>query len=177
MDETFSFPMATGGGVSRVFPLPDYQHGAGVPPAVLRVWKRFVLQRTERFAGRGTPDVAANADLLTGYRLYFEGEWCSGGGTSAAAPMWAALVLLINQGLALNQGPHARVGWLNPLLYRLWREEGADIVRPVGGREWSPRTGLGSPRGLALARALGAWPVKERADSPRGPAHRGDEPQ
>jgi kumamolisin len=172
-NKPFSFSMATGGGISRMFPLPAYQRGAQVPPAVIRNWSQFVLVSSRTFAGRGTPDVAANADLLTGYQTFFGGKPSRGGGTSASAPMWAALVILINEGLARNHGPHARVGWLNPLLYALALNGHAKVVRRItegnnGGFSasssvpWNACTGLGSPRGTALAKALGAWPVAER---------------
>src|SRR4051794_3447756 len=49
---------ATGGGVSRFFDLPAYQHDAQVPKQV-----------NVRRPGRGVPDVAGDADPLTGYRV------------------------------------------------------------------------------------------------------------
>jgi kumamolisin len=183
----FSFSMATGGGISRMFPLPEYQRGAHVPAAVIRHWRRFTLLESRTFSGRGTPDVAANADMLTGYRIRFEGQPSLGGGTSAAAPMWAALVILINEGLSRNHGPQARVGWLNPLLYSLALSGTEQVVRRIsegsnGGytasahAPWNACTGLGSPRGMALAQALGAWPILG-ASSGRESSARHDESQ
>jgi kumamolisin len=76
------------------------------------------------------------------------------GGTSAVAPLWAALITLINQSL------RGRVGFLNPSLYAL-RKTGA--FRPVveGGNGyyhahagWNPCTGLGSPDGEQLLAGL-----------------------
>lgn len=171
------FSMASGGGISKMFPLPSYQRDAQVPPVITRRWNKFTLAETSSYAGRGTPDVAANADMLTGYRIFFDGQPAVGGGTSAAAPMWAALVLLINQGLALNHGPRTRVGWLNPLLYSFCLTKGMKVIRPVtqgnnGGYSassktpWNACTGLGTPIGNALAEALGAWPlVNTRKDA------------
>ncbi|ATB35428.1 Kumamolysin [Cystobacter fuscus] len=170
--DTIHFSMASGGGISKMFPLPNYQRSAQVLPAITRRWNKFTLAETSSYAGRGTPDVAANADMLTGYQIFFDGQPAVGGGTSAAAPMWAALVLLINQGLALNHGPKVRVGWLNPLLYSLCVTQKMKVIRPItqgstGGYSassktpWNACTGLGTPIGDALAEALGAWPLAE----------------
>ncbi|MBZ4420621.1 S53 family peptidase [Myxococcus sp. RHSTA-1-4] len=169
----FPYPMATGGGISRLYERPAYQDAAEVPPVVDCYWFIGDLQRVDTFHGRGTPDVAASADWMTGYEFIFQRRWNTMGGTSAAAPMWAALLTLMNEGLEANHGPGTRVGWLNPHLYRLCLEEGAKVCRPIsqgnnGGyqakpeRRWNPCTGLGSPDGKKLAAALGAWPVKPR---------------
>ncbi|PTL78112.1 S8 family serine peptidase [Vitiosangium sp. GDMCC 1.1324] len=161
------YSMATGGGISHLFGIPRYQRLADVPPAVSRSWDNFKLSPPRLFPGRGTPDVAANSDLNTGYRFYYQGQWNVGGGTSAAAPMWAALILLINQGLSQRNGREIRTGWLNPLLYHLRLARKQDVVRTITqgnngaysahpDAAWNACTGLGSPRGMNLARALGA---------------------
>ncbi|QRO00160.1 S8/S53 family peptidase [Archangium violaceum] len=170
-DSAFPYPMATGGGISCFYERPVYQKHAHVPPRVDCYWFIGHLERVETFHGRGTPDVSASADWMTGYEFIFQGKWNTMGGTSAAAPMWAALLTLMNEGLEANHGPGARVGWINPYLYRLCLEEGTDVCRPIhqgnnGGfqahpeRRWNPCTGLGSPDGKKLSAALGAWPVK-----------------
>jgi kumamolisin len=170
-DIAFPYPMASTGGISRFYRRPTYQDAANVPPQVDCYWYIGTLQRVDTFHGRGTPDVSASADWMTGYEFIFQGKWNTMGGTSAAAPMWAALVALMNEGLEANHGPGARVGWLNPHLYRLCLEEGRDVCRPIhqgnnGGfqahpeQRWNLCTGLGSPDGKKLAAALGAWPVK-----------------
>jgi kumamolisin len=111
--------------------------------------------------------------MLTGYQIFFDGQPAVGGGTSAAAPMWAALVLLINQGLAIKHGPGVRVGWLNPLLYSFCVTRKMKVIRPVtqgntGGYSassktpWNACTGLGTPIGEALAEALGGWPLARK---------------
>lgn len=71
---------ATGGGFSNVFPQPAYQ-------STLHV----------QASGRGLPDVALNADPATGYQIVFRGQNAVVGGTSVAAPVFAALVALANQ--------------------------------------------------------------------------------
>jgi kumamolisin len=146
-NETANNEGATGGGVSNVFPLPSYQSSAGVP-----------ANPETNFVGRGTPDVAGNADPTTGYQIRFDGQNQIVGGTSAVAPLWAALVALINQSIGTP------VGYLNPKLYSLGEQVFNDIT--MGNNDdaglgyysaatgWDPCTGLGSPNGAALLSAL-----------------------
>ncbi|WP_179412962.1 S53 family peptidase [Mucilaginibacter sp. E4BP6] len=77
---------ASGGGVSSYFPLPDYQASANVP-----------LEIDTQFKGRGVPDVAADADPDTGYKVLVDGQQLVIGGTSAVAPLMAGLIALLNQ--------------------------------------------------------------------------------
>ena len=133
---------ATGGGVSEFFPLPSYQADAQVPAG------------EGGFAGRGVPDVAADADPDTGYAVFVDGSSAVIGGTSAVAPLWAALLARINQGLG------APVGYLQPLLYGP-PEKGtfhAVLEGNNGGYDagpgWDACTGLGTPDGAALLAAL-----------------------
>jgi kumamolisin len=139
---------ATGGGVSDTFDLPDWQTSAGVPPSVNAGGR----------IGRGVPDVSGDADPQTGYRILVDGRHLTIGGTSAVAPLWAALVALLNE----QRG--AAVGFLNPLLY----ESGDGALRDItsgdndlgdapaytAGPGWDACTGLGSPDGAALSRLL-----------------------
>ena len=46
---------------------------------------------------RLAPDVAAVADPFTGVRIVFNRQDAVGAGTSQAAPIWAALTVLMNQ--------------------------------------------------------------------------------
>ena len=133
---------ATGGGVSKFFPLPAYQKSAGVP-----------VQPETNFAGRGVPDVSGDADPITGYLVRVDGKDMVIGGTSAVAPLWAGLIALINQ--------HAGrpVGFVNPLLYKLGSPVFRDIVSGTNGfyssgPNWDACTGLGSPDGTALVKAI-----------------------
>ncbi|MGI4750398.1 MAG: S53 family peptidase [Janthinobacterium lividum] len=91
---------ATGGGVSDFFPIPDYQAKANVPASL-----------NAKFKGRGVPDVAADADPSTGYKVLVDGQQFVIGGTSAVAPLMAGLLALINQ----QKGTAA--GFINPALY------------------------------------------------------------
>jgi kumamolisin len=149
---------ASSGGVSAMNALPLYQQGLDVPHQVSTSWKGGVFERVSRTPGRGVPDVAANADLHTGYQIVFNGQRGVAAGTSAAAPMWAALVTLLNEALG------ERVGFLQPRLYALV-SEGQPVVRRVtrGGNGayfasadslWNACTGLGTPDGQALLDGL-----------------------
>lgn len=63
----------TGGGISVIFPQQPWQTGA--PQAT----------------GRTSPDIAANADPVTGVLIYMNGSWSAIGGTSFVAPLMAGL--------------------------------------------------------------------------------------
>ena len=140
-NETTANEGATGGGVSEAFALPEWQAGSAVPKA------------PNGTAGRGVPDVAGNADPLTGYQVVVHGEAAVIGGTSAVAPLWAALIARCNQKLATPLGdPHAA-------LYQMGKSAFRDITQGnngawKAGAGWDACTGLGSPRGAALLNAL-----------------------
>lgn len=137
---------ATGGGVSSVFTRPAYQNNANVPSSV----------NPPHHIGRGVPDVAAVADPETGVVVMrIDGKHLESiGGTSAAAPLWAALIARLNQGLG------ARCGFLNPLLYtKLSTGILNDVVDGNNGAYaaaagWDPCTGFGSPDGQRMLAAL-----------------------
>jgi kumamolisin len=138
---------AGGGGVSDVFPVPSYQANAGVPGSA-----------SGGAAGRGVPDVAGNADPVTGYLVVVDGQQEPIGGTSAVAPLWAGLIA------RLAQATGKRFGLLQPLLYAGVAPGTAqpgfnDIVSGDNGAYkaapgWDPCTGLGSPNGSALLTLL-----------------------
>jgi kumamolisin len=134
---------ATGGGISDQFPLPDWQAGVNVPVSVNPTHRK----------GRGVPDISGDADPATGYQIYVDGKDAVFGGTSAVAPLWAALLALINEQLGRN------VGFLNPTLYANGRTGLRDITAGDNGAYqaaagWDACTGLGSPSGQVLLAAL-----------------------
>jgi kumamolisin len=136
---------STGGGVSDVFGPPEWQGAAGVPPSANAGSRR----------GRGVPDVAGDADPATGYRVRVDGVDAVFGGTSAVAPLWAALVARLNQRLGTP------LGFLNPRLYALPAGAFNDITSGTNGAYhaaagWDPCTGLGTPDGDGLLDALGS---------------------
>jgi kumamolisin len=142
-NETSADEGATGGGVSMVFALPAWQQQSDVP------------QAPNGTAGRGVPDVAGNADPLTGYQVLVDGEAQVIGGTSAVAPLWAALIARCNQKLG------APLGDVHAAIYRIGEQAFRDITQGNNGAYragpgWDPCTGLGAPNGQALLTALAA---------------------
>ena len=138
---------ASGGGVSDVFPLPAYQAKAGVPTS-----------SGGGSVGRGVPDVAGNADPVTGYLVVVDGQKQAIGGTSAVAPLWAGLIA------RLAQATGKKFGLLQPMLYAGVSAGVAapgfnDIVEGSNGAYkagpgWDACTGLGTPNGAALLTLL-----------------------
>ena len=138
---------ATGGGVSRVFDRPYWQGNFDVPGS------------KNSKAGRGVPDVAGVADPHSGCRILVGGVDGVSSGTSAVAPMWAALIARLNQALG------AQSGYLNSLLYKFAaaRQKDDAAFRAItegengayrAGPGWNACTGLGSPLGDRLLAAL-----------------------
>lgn len=152
---------ASTGGVSQFFPRPAWQDGAGVPAWDLWRLDDFQFTGLTTFPGRGCPDVALSADLLTGYKVYIDGAWRNGGGTSASAPLMAALVARMNEGLG------TRLGFANALFYDLQIDQKLEVFRTITrgnnggysaepGQPWNPCAGLGAPRVQRLLDALKA---------------------
>jgi kumamolisin len=133
---------ATGGGVSNLYALPSYQTSAGVP-----------VQPETSFKGRGVPDVAGDADPNSGYAVLVDGQSEVIGGTSAVAPLWAGLIALLNEVVGKP------VGFVQPALYQIGESAFRDITSGnnngyTAGKSWDACTGLGTPNGAALAKAL-----------------------
>jgi len=134
----------SGGGISKVFTtLPTYQAGLktttskGVAAAL---------------AVRGVPDISGVADPNTGYVIRIDGGNYIVGGTSAVAPLWAAITATS----AASQG-NARYGLLNPQLYAKASVGLSDIVKGNNGAweasvGWDATTGMGSPNATVLAK-------------------------
>src|SRR2546429_5539070 len=86
--QTCALPICGGGGVSNTFGKPSWQSGPGT-----------------QSGNREVPDVSADADPATGYATYCtvtnagcpSTGWITVGGTSAAAPLWAGSMALIDQ--------------------------------------------------------------------------------
>jgi kumamolisin len=135
---------ATGGGISDVFPVPDYQKAIKLPPSVNSKIRK----------GRGVPDVAANADSATGYNVLVDGQWSVIGGTSAVAPLIAGLIALANQKINRN------AGFIHPKIYatnaKVFKDitQGNNNTAKGGGYSatvgWDACTGLGVPLGTVV---------------------------
>jgi kumamolisin len=134
---------ASGGGVSSFFATPAWQerlHATSSTGAVVPL------------SMRGVPDVAGDADPETGYGVRIDGSDTVIGGTSAVAPLWAALVARINQ---INGKP---AGFVNPALYA--NPQGLrDVTQGNNGAYaatagWDACTGLGTPDGTVLVTSI-----------------------
>jgi kumamolisin len=150
---------STGGGCSTLFPRP--------------VWQKSVKVRSVNpgaIVGRVVPDVAANADWVASpYLLVVDGQAQANGGTSAATPLCASLIALMNAA----RGAGKRVGYLTPVLYQ---GKGGTTGTPVGtlgctdvtsgenttdaiggynaGKGYDAVSGWGTPNGKKLLAAL-----------------------
>jgi kumamolisin len=153
---------ASGGGVSDVFDIPDYQNNVDIPSSVNPGGRQ----------GRGIPDVSGNAAGIPGYDVLVDGQEGGVGGTSAVAPLWAGLIALINQSVG------RKMGFINPVLYNIASDNATKmafrditsgnntVIEPVRGKGrvtikgynakvgWDPCTGLGSPDGEKLLNVL-----------------------
>ncbi|CAB3771264.1 S53 family peptidase [Paraburkholderia solisilvae] len=135
---------ATGGGISSLFERPVWQNGLSASPT---------KGRAVALTHRGVPDVAGNASPASGYRVLLNGRVGVAGGTSAVAPLWAALIARIN---SLKGEP---VGFITPRLYRH-----PDVCKDIlhgnnggfaGAKGWDACTGIGVPDGEKIAKHLG----------------------
>jgi subtilase family serine protease len=142
---------ASAGGYSVLFGRPAYQDG------VARIGRM-----------RGVPDVAADADASTAMTLTFSGGVLyPAQGTSAATPLWAAVLALADQ----EAGHH--LGFVNPAIYAIARSPAYhrafhdvttgdnSVFWPTGlftgypaGPGWDPVTGWGSPNAQSLVPLL-----------------------
>jgi subtilase family serine protease len=159
---------AGGGGSSQLFRRPSYQD-------------TFVAPNR-----REVPDASMLADVAPGYEIFCTAKrdcidsghtnpWTQVGGTSAAAPLLAGGLALVDQ--ALRQAGHQDVGLANPLLYSIDHSPTAatvitDVVtnendlgdsivgKPFGcctaGPGYDEASGLGSINLVALAFVAGS---------------------
>jgi pro-kumamolisin-like protein/putative Ig domain-containing protein len=150
---------AGGGGVSSFWGAPSYQSGFTVAQSSVRC----LYARST--ACREVPDVSADADPTTGYDIFLNGRWYEMGGTSAAAPTWAALAALADSSSACGG---RTIGFANPALYQAASAAYSSYFNDVSsgnnsngglsgfsaGGGYDMATGLGSPKGAALAAAM-----------------------
>jgi len=160
---------AGGGGISQTFSMPAYQQPLGTVSG---------SSGTPCAASSGdcreVPDVSADADPSTGYFIYdsVNGlDWDVLGGTSGAAPLWAA-VLAVD---ASADGNTAGYGALDPALYLLAQQSAGTYLNDVttGNNDYNATdggsypamagydmaTGLGTPVASQLAIGLTGIPL------------------
>ncbi|MFD5590901.1 protease pro-enzyme activation domain-containing protein [Streptomyces griseorubiginosus] len=131
-----------GGGKSSVFKIPSWQ---------------TAVQKSAGGGFRQVPDVSAHANPSPGVSIYSQGSWSSVGGTSAAAPEWAAFAALYNQQAAA--AGKANLGFANPALYSASGTGFHDITSGSNGAYsaatgWDFTTGWGSYNAATLATKL-----------------------
>jgi subtilase family serine protease len=147
---------AGGGGISSEWDMPTWQTG------VIGTYSSDVPCGNLSGDCREVPDVSASADPQHPYVIAFDGDWEAVGGTSAAAPLWAALIADIDS----STSQPSRVGFLNPTLYALPAGTFNDVT--VGNNDYTEThggkypavtgydmaSGLGTPIGTKLYLAL-----------------------
>lgn len=134
---------AGGGGISSLWSIPAWQQG---------------LTTAASTTMRNVPDVSLNADQYAGYAIFFQGEWTIYGGTSCAAPLWAAFTALVNQQRAARG--NEPLGFANPAIYSIANgpRYGADFhdvsqgtnLYYAAGTGYDNATGWGSFNGANL---------------------------
>ena len=140
-----------GGGISAVWPTPSWQFGLSSSLNMGSSSNRMI------------PDVSLNADPGSGYGIIFAGGVYHVGGTSCAAPIWAAFTALVNQQrVAAGYG---LIGYLNPSIYRIAQSslysqsfhdvaDGSTNLYYPAKPGYDLSTGWGSFQGVGLFRAL-----------------------
>jgi subtilase family serine protease len=162
---------AGGGGISDTWDMPSYQTGPGV---INRYTSGTPCGNTSGDC-REVPDVSASASPFNPYIIYYDGEWEAIGGTSAATPLWAAMLADIDSETYVppsasdpNTTTAARLGLLNPTFYDAAADGTGFNDITVGNNDWTgaqggkyPATanydmasGLGTPIATELATAI-----------------------
>ena len=149
---------ASGGGISDRISRPLWQ-----PPLSKIPFVDSPCRRNPDFDGRQLPDVVALAGNFCS--VYLGGGYHNRNeGTSAAAPLWSALIARLNEGRRVQGQP--RIGHLNPRLYldraiqQSLRPVDMGHNDPFGNRGyracegWNFCTGWGSPDGAKILQAL-----------------------
>ena len=149
------YKAASSGGVSKYETRPSWQAAVGAALGGASL------------TGRNVPDVALTADNIS--VNYNNGKSGSVGGTSAAAPLWAGFIALVNQQSAA--AGLAPIGYMNPILYQIGASTnyslsfhditvGNNSLSNNASQPYQARTGYdlctgwGSPRGTALINLL-----------------------
>jgi subtilase family serine protease len=152
----------SGGGSSTTQAIPSWQQGVDMSASQGSTSKR------------NFPDVAIISagffDIVNNGHVEPDGTGANAG-TSYSAPLWAALIALVNEQAAASGRPP--VGFINPIIYALGRGEGYnsyfhDVATGNDTNTASPTrffavlgydlcTGWGSPKGASLINALASY--------------------
>lgn len=149
-EESLSTDFVSGGGFSNIFELPDYQKKTLKTYWDLHRPEFSSTQFNNSMNTRGYPDLSANG---ANYAVSIGGQLELVYGTSAAVPVVASMITLINDArISMGKSP---VGFLNPALYSDgFRDAFNDIT--IGSnpgcktrgfsavKGWDPLTGLGT---------------------------------
>merc|ERR1711879_578200 len=156
---------ATGGGVSEVFPLPDWQSQASI---------HIQSANPGGGTGRVIPDVAALSaygDWQIADSLVPQGPLLPAGGTSCSAPLWAALITLVNE--RRSENGKGAVGFVNEVLYKRAASAQTSLFNDIISGDNRPTpdyrgyearkgfdacTGWGTPKGAAIFEYLSNLP-------------------
>ncbi len=167
---------ASGGGISMYWTAPAWQSAPNVHNGDS---SGTPCNAPSGSICRETPDVSLHADPNNGYLIYCTATqagcdptkpWNSIGGTSAAAPMWAAMMAMTNE-MSVRQGGF-NIGFVNPLLYQIGNDatkyansfhditSGNDDYNSLNSGKYAAAsnydmaTGLGSYKAYSLATNL-----------------------
>lgn len=139
----------SGGGISTIWPLPDYQKNLGAS-----------------YTMRSYPDIAFNADNMTSGEPVWatnngRPQWIVIGGTSMSAPQWSGFMALVAN--ARQAQGKETLGFLNPIIYSMAADQRATLLTDItsgsngaysAAAGWDPVTGWGSPKASALLKYL-----------------------
>ena len=144
----------SGGGISQLWQRPSYQTGPGTT-------------NSYSDGDREVPDVSALGDPNTGWSVYTVGAWNVVAGTSAAAPLWAALTALADQ--KLSESGLQPVGFANAPIYAFGSDPEAWPAKAFNDvttgenlyysatAGWDPATGWGSPNAAGFVQDMLAY--------------------
>ena len=156
---------AGGGGISTFWTMPSYQSDSTVAGVLSPYSSGTQCGATGSADCRESPDVSALAGPYP-YLEYVSGQWGAWGGTSLAAPLWAALTALADDSSACTG---RNVGFANPALYQAAASDPSafndvttgnnDLTGDNGGlypagTGYDMATGLGTPNAGPLVDAL-----------------------
>ena len=150
-----------GGGASILYPMPSWQ----TAPGVISADTHATCGARNNQPCREVPDVSFDANPITGYIIYSGGKWRLFGGTSAGAPLLAAIIADADT-YSITHGGGRMGGSANPFFYA---HAGAPLFRDItlGSNNiyglpglypatpgYDMATGLGAPDGAQLAQLL-----------------------